>query len=85
MGKYILSHIIFNSPVDKLVDDDNVSGLNLLPERTAGRGNHQMSTALFSHRPDVGPVVHVGWHYRVLSPVPEDGKPEQNQNVGRFH
>lgn len=74
MEKYILSIILFNSPVDKLVDDDNVSWLNLLPERTACRGNQQMSTALFSHRPDVGLVVHIGWHYSVLSPMPEDGK-----------
>lgn len=79
----------FNSPVDKLVDDDNVTWLNLLPERTACRGNQQMSTALFSHRPDVGLVVHIGWHYSVLPPMPEDGKKNNNkisiQNVCCFH
>lgn len=63
-----------HSPVNELIDDDNVSWLNLLPERATGRGNQQMRAALFSQRPDVGLVIHIGRHYSVLSPVPEDRK-----------
>lgn len=67
-----------HSPVNELIDDDNVSWLNLLPERAAGRGNQQMRTALFSQRPDVGLVINIGRHYSVLSPVPEERNKKKN-------
>lgn len=59
-----------HSPVDELIDEDDVSGLDLFPERSAGRGDEQMSAALLSQSPDVGLVVHIGRHYGVLSPMP---------------
>lgn len=58
-------------PVDELIDDDDVSRLNLVPERPAGCGDQQMSATFFSHCPDVGLVVHVGRHDGVLSPMSE--------------
>lgn len=57
------------SPVNELVDDDDISRLDLLSQWAAGCGGQQMCTAFFSERPDVGPVVHVCWHYGVLSPM----------------
>lgn len=66
--------VVCRSPVNELIDDDDVSWLDLLPERAARRGNEQMCAALFSQCPDVGLVVHIGRHYSVLSPVPEGEK-----------
>ena len=63
----ICSH---HSPVNELIYDDNVSRLNFLPQWATGCGNQQMCTALFSQRPNVGLVIHIGRHYAVLSPVP---------------
>lgn len=59
-------------PVDELVDDDNVSGLNLLTQRAAGRGDQQMCAALLSESPDVRLVVHTGRHNSVLPSMSED-------------
>lgn len=60
------------SPVDELIDDNNVSRLNLLTQRATGCGNQQMCTTLFSKSPDVGLIVHIGRHYGVLSSMSED-------------
>lgn len=61
-----------SSPVDELIDDNNVSRLNLLTQGATGCGNQQMCTTLFSKSPDVGLVVHIGRHYSVLSSMSED-------------
>lgn len=68
------SNILSHPPVNELIDEDNVSGLNLLSQGATGCGNQQMCAALRLHCPDVGLVVHVGRHYRVLSPMPNNGE-----------
>lgn len=44
-------------PVDELVDNDDVSGPNLLPQGTAGGGDDDVCAALLLQSPDVRPVV----------------------------
>lgn len=61
-------------PVDELVDDDDVSGLNLLTQGAAGRGDQQMCAALLPEGPDVGLVVHIGRHDSVLPSMSENGQ-----------
>lgn len=71
---------LWRSPVDELIDDDDVSRLDLVPERSAGCGDQQMGATFFSQRPDVGPVVHVGRHDGVLSPMSEE-KVQSDKNT----
>lgn len=58
------------SPVDELIDNDDITRLNLFPQRTASCGHYDMCTALLLQSPDVRLVVDFGRHDAVLSPMP---------------
>ena len=56
------SPIIGHTPVDELIDGDEVAWCNLFPQTPTGRGSHHVGAARFPERPEVGAVGHVAGH-----------------------
>lgn len=65
-----------HSPVDELIDHDDVTGLNLFPQGAAGCGHDDVRAALLFKGPDVRLVVDLGRHDGVLPPVPTGSRAE---------
>lgn len=58
------------SPVDELINNDDITRLNLFPQGTAGCGHYDVCAALLLQSPDVRLVVDFRRHDGMLSPVP---------------
>lgn len=61
-------------PVDELIQNDQLSGPDLLLERAAGGGDQQVGAAQLAQRPDVGAVVDQTGHHAMAGPVPAEAR-----------
>ena len=59
----------FGGAVYELVDEDNVSRVDVFLERAAGRGDYHVGTAFLLQSVYVGSVVDLGGREAVLSPM----------------
>ena len=57
----------FSRAINKLVDEDHVTRVNVLPERTTGSRDDHVGAPLLVQCIDVGPVVDLGGR-RIVSP-----------------
>lgn len=60
------------SPVNELINNDDVTRLNLFLQGTASCGHYDMGTTLLLQSPDVRLIVDFRRHDGMLPPMPEE-------------
>ena len=62
------------SPVNELINNDDVARLNLFLQGTASCGHYDVCAALLLQSPDVRLIVDFRRHDGVLPPMPKEGQ-----------
>lgn len=58
------------SPVNELINEDDVPWSDVFSQRATGRGDQDVSTLLLLQSPDICTIIHVRWHDGVFPAMP---------------
>jgi len=72
-------------PVDKLVKNDDLTGMNVLSKWPNSRRYDNTAASFFLQRPYVSTIVHIGWTDGVFSTMPDSNNPPLSITTAVLH